>query len=180
MSTPWIIAYIIQWIAILFIMLIVFKLMKLVGQYVMKIEELENSGFTSTSPFVGKPFPDIRQQAVNSDEVVTVNAQIAEPVTLLVMDTACSACKLVMKAMQDKGIHNDQQPHRIIAVINRDTEETINTYSKKLSMMNIPLIISDDIVNLCKSKKTPIPNGFVIEEGIVTKEGSRVIDKLIA
>ncbi|MGM0943409.1 MAG: hypothetical protein ACQEWU_21100 [Bacillota bacterium] len=141
-----IIAYIIQWIVLIILMILIYRLMKVIGKYLNHLNTFSmNSNraptFDKTGPKLNSISPKIHSNVI-SDKSKFINSEDIiknSNILLLFLAPRCGTCE---KLLNDISIINKYKGTRIIGVIKTEgvQEQDIYYYSEQLKALNIDSI----------------------------------------
>jgi thiol-disulfide isomerase/thioredoxin len=141
MEPIWIISHVVQWIALLSILLMLFKIMSLP-------QKNDNSIFNNEDS-IGLPIGEVMPSYVN--------IAAHKPVVVLFILEGCLPCKKLLNEI----MLNEDSIRNVVLILAKKHDSNENLYSKEFENLKVPFIISTEIVK--KSKITVFPFGYALD-----------------
>jgi hypothetical protein len=156
MGQPWVTAYIIQWIVIGILLIMFYQTLKLLGQYIRKVEKIERN--TKRGLSVKTRFPKFHAESLTTASTIDTTSGRGNRLFLFVSPT-CKACEDVLLDLYT--LHLD--PLTEMAVISmKSGEDSDFKYLQILQEKNISMVLDH---SLFESLGIPsLPYGVVIDE----------------
>jgi hypothetical protein len=155
MELPWMIAYIIQWAVIAILLILFYQTLKLVGEYIQKVDRMERHAKQGFS--FDRFFPEYQAESISTPGKVDTTRGTGHQFLLFVSPT-CMACEEVLT-----NLHRIPLPqHQEVAVIcMKDEKHSHLKYLPILKERRIPMALDSDL--FFKLGIPSLPYGIVID-----------------
>lgn len=156
MEQPWVTAYIIQWVVIGIMLFMFYQTLKLLGQYIRKVEKIERQ--TKSGLSMETRFPKYQAKAITTSSTVDTTDLKGNMLFLFVSPT-CRACEDVLVDLHKLQLDSQTE----IAVVSmKNGEESDRKYVHHLQEKGIPMVMEDALFDHLGIPS--LPYGIVIDE----------------
>lgn len=178
MSTGWIILFIIQWIAIIFLFAGLYGLLKMTGTNIRKIELIEkklnidflnvtNSVTAKETKYELTKLPKFKEYSITTSEIIEMKPSESGKKTLVILiSPSCSSCKEVINML----VVNRTNYLNYLVITSKSNNKNLAKYTSVLKNESIPLVISDELINKFNAPFFPFAI-LVNQELMIEKSG---------
>jgi hypothetical protein len=156
MGQSWVTAYIIQWAVIAILLIMFYQTLKLLGQYIRKVDRIERRAKGGLT--VEKLFPKYKAKSITTPDMIDTTSEKGHNLFIFVSPT-CHACEDVLLNLHQ---FNSRQQTDVTVISMKDEDNSHVKYFHILKERGIPMILDNALFGDLSIPS--MPYGILIDE----------------